>query len=62
MTDFPFLFTWTAQHQAKPLHLTGGDGAHVTTGDGERWLDLGALSYQVNAGHGHRRIIDAIKR
>ncbi|MBL8626412.1 MAG: aminotransferase class III-fold pyridoxal phosphate-dependent enzyme [Myxococcales bacterium] len=62
MTDYPFFFTWTAQHQAKPFELTGGEGAHFTTADGSRWLDLGALSYQVNAGHGHRRIIDAIKR
>ncbi len=62
MSELPFFFTWTAQHQAKALHLTGGAGAHFTTADGERWLDLGALSYQVNAGHGHRRIIDAIKR
>lgn len=62
MSDYPFFFTWTAQHQAKPFELTGGQGAHFTTADGSTWLDLGALSYQVNAGHGHRRIIDAIKR
>lgn len=62
MTDYPFFFTWTAQHDAKPLELTGGEGAHFTTADGSRWLDLGALSYQVNAGHGNQRIIEAIKR
>lgn len=62
MTDYPFFFTWTAQHHAKAFPLTGGDGAYFTTADGGRWLDLGALSYQVNAGHGHRRIVDAIKR
>ncbi|MBE7451514.1 MAG: aminotransferase class III-fold pyridoxal phosphate-dependent enzyme [Kofleriaceae bacterium] len=60
--DHPFFFTWTAQRQARPLALTGGQGAWFTTADGGRWLDLGSLSYQVNAGHGHRRIIDAIKR
>src|SRR4029077_1911039 len=59
--DYPFFFTWTAQHSAKPLEITGGDGAWFTTPDG-RWLDLGALSYQVNAGHGRKRIVDAIKR
>jgi taurine--2-oxoglutarate transaminase len=62
MTDKPFFFTWTAQRNAKPMELTGGQGAWFTTADGGRWLDLGALSYQVNAGHGHRRIIEAIKR
>ncbi|MGE0545523.1 MAG: aspartate aminotransferase family protein [Kofleriaceae bacterium] len=62
MTEYPFFFTWTAQSNVKPLELTGGDGAWFTTADGSRWLDLGALSYQVNAGHGRQRIVDAIKR
>src|SRR5207302_4926024 len=62
MSDHPFFFTWTAQNAAKPLELTGGEGAWFTTRDGGRWLDLGALSYQVNAGHGNRRIVEAIQR
>ncbi|MEO7092665.1 MAG: aminotransferase class III-fold pyridoxal phosphate-dependent enzyme, partial [Polyangiales bacterium] len=61
-TDHPFFFTWTAQDNAKPFELTGGDGAWFTTADGGRWLDLGSLSYQVNAGHGRKRIVEAIKR
>jgi len=62
MTDYPFFFTWTAQNAAKPFQLTGGDGAWFTTADGARWLDLGSLAYQVSAGHGRKRIVDAIKR
>lgn len=62
MADYPFFFTWTAQQSAKPFELTGGEGAWFTTADGGRWLDLGALSYQVGVGHGNRRIVDAIKR
>ena len=62
MSDYPFFFTWTAQHNAKPFELVGGDGAFFDLADGTRWLDLGALSYQVNAGHGNRRIIEAIRR
>jgi len=62
VTDYPFFFTWTAQSGAKPFALTGGEGAWFTTADGSRWLDLGALSYQVNAGHGQKRIVEAIKR
>jgi taurine--2-oxoglutarate transaminase len=60
--SYPFFFTWTAQDAAKPLELTGGDGAWFTTKDGSRWLDLGSLSYQVCAGHGNKRIVAAIKR
>lgn len=62
MSEYPFFFTWTAQQGAKPLELTGGEGAWFTTRDGSRWLDLGALSYQVNVGHGHKRIVEAVKR
>src|SRR5678815_5689164 len=60
--EYPFFFTWTAQSAARPVELTGGDGAWFTTADGARWLDLGSLSYQVNAGHGRKRIVEAIKR
>jgi taurine--2-oxoglutarate transaminase len=62
VSEYPFFFTWTAQNAAKPFELTGGEGAWFTTADGSRWLDLGALSYQVNAGHGQKRIVEAIKR
>ncbi|HEY0195864.1 MAG TPA: aminotransferase class III-fold pyridoxal phosphate-dependent enzyme [Kofleriaceae bacterium] len=62
MSEYPFFFTWSAQNTAKPIEITGGDRAWFTTSDGGRWLDLGALAYQVNAGHGRQRIVDAIKR
>jgi taurine--2-oxoglutarate transaminase len=62
VSDYPFFFTWQAQHAAKPFELTGGEGAWFTTKDGGKWLDLGALSYQVNVGHGNKRIVEAIKR
>jgi taurine--2-oxoglutarate transaminase len=62
MSEYPFFFTWTAQRGAKPVEITGGQGAWFTTADGARWLDLGSLSYQVCAGHGNQRIVDAIKR
>jgi taurine--2-oxoglutarate transaminase len=62
MSDYPFFFTWSAQGAAKGIELAGGEGAWFTTRDGSRWLDLGALAYQVNVGHGNRRIVEAIKR
>ena len=61
MTDeSPFFYTWQRQRGARGLEITGGEGCHFDTPEG-RFLDLGALVYQANAGHGHRRIIDAIK-
>jgi taurine---2-oxoglutarate transaminase len=60
--DYPFFFTWTAQQAAKPVEMTGGQGAWFFTSDGGKWLDLGSLSYQANVGHGNRRIVEAIRR
>lgn len=62
MSGFPYFFTWSSQRGARAVELTGGHGAHFTTSDGARWLDLASFSYNVNAGHGEARIIDAIKR
>ena len=58
--EHPFFFTWSDQKSARPVTMTGGQGAHFDTDDG-RFLDLGSLSYQANLGHGHRGVIDAIK-
>lgn len=60
--DYPFFFTWTAQNEARPVELAGGEGVHYFTKDGGRWLDLAAFSYQVNLGHGHPRMVAAIQR
>lgn len=61
MSDHPFFFTWTAQENARPMAIVGGKGAYFELADGTRMLDLGALVYQVNAGHGHSRIIEAVR-
>ena len=60
MTDAPYFHTWSRQRGAKGVSLSGGAGVHFATDEG-RFLDLGSLVYQANAGHGHRRIIEAIK-
>ncbi len=60
--EYPFFFTWSRQDKVRPLELIGGDGAWFDTADGGRWLDMGALVYQANVGHGHERMIEAVKR
>lgn len=61
MSEHPYFFTWSAQRTAHPFEIVGGEGAHFVLADGSRWLDLGSLSYQASLGHGHRRVIEAIK-
>ena len=60
MSESPFFHTWQRQRGARGLELRGGRGVHFETDEG-RFLDLGSLVYQANAGHGHRRIIEAVK-
>ncbi len=62
MSEHPFFFTWSAQRSAVPQAIVGGEGAKLRTADGAEWLDFASLSYQANLGHGHRRIVEAIKR
>ena len=62
MSDYPFFFTWSAQHAREAARAHGRRGRVVHDQGGDRWLDLGALSYQVNVGHGNKRIVEAIKR
>lgn len=63
MSAHPFFFTWSAQQSAESVPLIGkGEGPFFYTGDSDRWLDMGSFSYQVNLGHGHRGVIEAIKR
>ncbi|MCA9602122.1 MAG: aminotransferase class III-fold pyridoxal phosphate-dependent enzyme, partial [Myxococcales bacterium] len=59
--SYPFFFTWTAQQNAKPLDIRGGEGAWFDTADGARWLDMGSLVFQASLGHGNRRMVHAIK-
>lgn len=62
MSDYPFFFTWSPQKNAQPWNITGGQGAWFDTADEGRFLDLGSLVYQANLGHGHPRLIEAVKR
>ncbi|MBU1431055.1 aminotransferase class III-fold pyridoxal phosphate-dependent enzyme [Myxococcota bacterium] len=54
------LYTWTAQRGARPIEIKGGEGAWFFDHAGERWLDFESQVYNVNAGHGERRITEAI--
>jgi taurine--2-oxoglutarate transaminase len=56
------LFDWSAQVGLNPLPVTSAKGAHFHTADGRRFIDFNSQLMSVSAGHGDRRIIDAIKR
>jgi putrescine aminotransferase len=59
----PFLhpFAKPAKAGADFLSLVGGEGAELWDATGKRYIDGMASLWYCNAGHGQRRIIDAIK-
>src|SRR5438876_10850982 len=56
------LYDWSAQAGLKPLPVASAKGVYFHTVDGRRFIDFNSQLMSVSAGHGDRRIIDAIKR
>jgi len=56
------LYDWSAQAAINPLPVTSAKGVYFQTADGRRFIDFNSQLMCVNAGHGDRRIIEAIKR
>src|SRR2546423_5903055 len=56
------LYDWAAQAGLKPLPVVGALGVYFHTADGRRFMDFNSQLMCVNAGHGDRRIIEAIQR
>jgi taurine--2-oxoglutarate transaminase len=48
-----FFYTWSAQRDAVPMEIVGGEGARFKTADGAEWLDFGSMVWNANLGHGH---------
>jgi len=61
MEAFWLPFTPNRQFKANPRLFVAAEGMHYVTSDGRRVLDGMAGLWCVNAGHGQRAIVDAIK-
>ncbi|MFM7535280.1 MAG: aspartate aminotransferase family protein [Acidimicrobiales bacterium] len=53
--------SWSAQGALTPLVVTGGEGSYFWTEDGTRYLDFSSQLVNVNIGHQHPKVIEAIK-
>lgn len=53
--------SWSAQGSLAPLPIAGGEGAWVWDHDGRRYLDFSSQLVNVNLGHQHPRVIEAIR-
>jgi taurine--2-oxoglutarate transaminase len=55
------MFDWSVQGGLQPMAVASAKGVRFTTVDGRRFIDFNSQLMCVNAGHGDRRIIEAIK-
>ena len=55
------LHTWSVQRGYKPFVITGGKGCYFWDDQGKKYLDFASQLINVNAGHQHPKIIQAIK-
>ena len=55
------MFSWSVQNQTNPIHITGGQGSHFYDGDGNTWLDFSSQLINLNVGHQHPKVMQAIK-
>ncbi|MEP6716836.1 MAG: aminotransferase class III-fold pyridoxal phosphate-dependent enzyme [Terriglobia bacterium] len=55
------LFCWSVQGASTPLHITRGQGVWFWDGDGNKWLDFSSQLINLNIGHQHPKMLQAIK-
>jgi len=56
------LFSWSVQSAANPIHMKRAEGVYFWDGDDNRWLDFSAQLINMNVGHQHPKVLDAIKK
>lgn len=53
--------SWSAQRTLAPLPIVGGDGVTVWDADGRSYLDFSSQLVNVNIGHQHPAVVEAIR-
>jgi taurine--2-oxoglutarate transaminase len=56
------LFSWAVQGASAPVHLKRAQGVYFWDGDDNRWLDFSSQLINLNVGHQHPKMLEAIKR
>jgi taurine--2-oxoglutarate transaminase len=56
------IHSWSVQAQLDPLPVAGARGAYFWDHDGRRYLDFASQAVNVNLGHQHPRLVEAIQR
>src|SRR5258705_10000470 len=56
------LFSWSKQKGIAPIAIKYGEGVYLYDYEGKRYLDFSSGLMNVNIGHGHPRIAEAVYR
>jgi taurine--2-oxoglutarate transaminase len=56
------LFPWSVQGAVQPIHMTKAKGVWFWDGEGTKWIDFCSQIMNVNIGHQHPKVLEAIKR
>ena len=55
------MFSWSVQSSSNPVLLKRGQGVWFWDGDDNRWLDFSSQLINLNVGHQHPKLLEAIK-
>lgn len=56
------LTPWVKQSDVNPLPITKAEGVYIYTADGKKILDFNSQLMSVLIGHGHKKVIAAMKK
>jgi len=56
------LYSWSANGKVNPLPVARAEGLYLYTPEGKRIMDFNSQLMSVNIGHGHPRVIEAMKK
>lgn len=56
------LFSWSVQSQANPIPAVRAEGIYFWDADGKRYMDMSSQLMNMNIGHGHPKVVEAIQK
>lgn len=56
------VYTWTSGQAVDPIPVERAEGIYMYTPDGQRMIDFNSQLMCVNVGHGHPKVLDAMKK
>jgi taurine--2-oxoglutarate transaminase len=56
------IFSWSKQAGLNPLNIKGAKGVHIHDRSGKKYIDFSSQLMNMNIGHGHPRVKEAVMR